>query len=84
MDEAAYLRCLRNRVDEDFTTIDWVADTLLERSRRRYEAATATKTLGHSLKAGFWRLMAACQSWAVVSLVGACGEPIALVAFCQP
>ncbi|BGP57271.1 glycerol ethanol, ferric requiring protein [Rhodotorula sphaerocarpa] len=71
MDEAAYLRCLRNRLDEDFTTIDWVADTLLERSRRRYEAATATKTLGHSLKAGFWRLMAACQSWAVVSLVGA-------------
>ncbi|GAA5986200.1 hypothetical protein JCM10908_006453 [Rhodotorula pacifica] len=55
---------------EDFTTIDWVADTLLERSRRRYEAATATRTLGHSVRAGFWRLMAACQSWAVVSLVG--------------
>ncbi|BGP42339.1 glycerol ethanol, ferric requiring protein [Rhodotorula kratochvilovae] len=56
---------------EDFTTIDWVADTLLERSRRRYEAATATRTLGHSLKAGFWRIAEACQSWAVVSLVGA-------------
>ncbi|GAA5882900.1 hypothetical protein JCM3774_001381 [Rhodotorula dairenensis] len=55
---------------EDFTTIDWVADTLLERSRRRHEAATATRTLGHSVKAGVWRLMAACQSWAVVSLVG--------------
>ncbi|KAG0663749.1 glycerol ethanol, ferric requiring protein [Rhodotorula mucilaginosa] len=56
---------------EDFTTIDWVADTLLERSRRRYEKATATRTLGHSVRAGFWRLIAACQSWAVVSLVGA-------------
>lgn len=56
--------------DEDFTTIDWVADTLLERSRRRYEAATATRTLGHSLKAGFWRVVEAGQSWGVVSLVG--------------
>ncbi|KAK4336235.1 Anion/proton exchange transporter GEF1 [Rhodotorula toruloides] len=56
---------------EDFTTIDWVADTLLERSRRRYEAATATRTLGHSLKAGFWRVVEAGQSWGVVSLVGA-------------
>ncbi|GAA6005052.1 chloride channel protein [Rhodotorula paludigena] len=56
---------------EDFTTIDWVADTLLERSRRRYEAATATRTLGHSLRAGFWRVAEACQSWGVVSLVGA-------------
>ncbi|GAA5908388.1 hypothetical protein JCM8208_006179 [Rhodotorula glutinis] len=56
---------------EDFSTIDWVADTLLERSRRRHEAATATRTLGHSARAGFWRIAEACQSWAVVSLVGA-------------
>jgi hypothetical protein len=35
---------------------------LLERSRRRYEKATATRTLGHSVRAGFWRLIAACQS----------------------
>lgn len=62
--------CSSPFADEDFTTIDWVADTLLERSRRRYEKATATRTLGHSVRAGFWRLMAACQSWAVVSLVG--------------
>ncbi|GAA5982172.1 hypothetical protein JCM11641_000610 [Rhodosporidiobolus odoratus] len=56
---------------EDFTTIDWVSDTLLERARRRYEAATKTRTLGSTFKAGFWRLVEAAQSWIVVGLVGA-------------
>ncbi|GAA6022759.1 hypothetical protein JCM10207_000406, partial [Rhodosporidiobolus poonsookiae] len=57
---------------EDFTTIDWVSDTLLERARRRYEAATATRTLGRTIGAGFWRVVEAAQSWVVVGLVGAC------------
>ncbi|GAA5894043.1 hypothetical protein JCM6882_007969 [Rhodosporidiobolus microsporus] len=57
---------------EDFFTIDWVNDTLLERARRKYEAATATRTLGHTMKAGFWRVVEAMQSWVVVALVGAC------------
>ncbi|GAA6028948.1 hypothetical protein JCM8097_001520 [Rhodosporidiobolus ruineniae] len=56
---------------EDFHTIDWVSDTLLERARRRYEAATATRTLGHTMKAGFWRAVEGVQSWVVVALVGA-------------
>ncbi|BGP18692.1 hypothetical protein JCM10213_006913 [Rhodosporidiobolus nylandii] len=56
---------------EDFSTIDWVSDTLLERARRRYEAATATRTLGSTFKAGFWRAVEGVQSWVVVGLVGA-------------
>ncbi|GAA5876173.1 hypothetical protein JCM1840_007058 [Sporobolomyces johnsonii] len=57
---------------EDFSTIDWVQDTLLERSRRRYDAEHATRTLGASLSAMWWRLVEAGESWFVVSLVGAC------------
>lgn len=55
---------------EDFSTIDWVSDTLLERSRRRYEAMTATRTVGATMKAGLWRVSEAAMSWVVVALVG--------------
>lgn len=58
-------------IDEDFTTTDWVQDTLLERSRRRYEASNATHTIGQSMSAIFWRIVAGGMSWFVVSLVGA-------------
>ncbi|GAA5959780.1 hypothetical protein JCM3765_000100 [Sporobolomyces pararoseus] len=56
---------------EDFTTTDWVQDTLLERSRRRYEASNATHTIGQSMSAIMWRIIEGGMSWFVVSLVGA-------------
>ncbi|GAA5938809.1 chloride channel protein [Sporobolomyces koalae] len=56
---------------EDFTTTDWVQDTLMERSRRRYEAETATRTIGQSMSAIMWRIVEGGMSWFVVSLVGA-------------
>ncbi|GAA5897340.1 chloride channel protein [Sporobolomyces salmoneus] len=56
---------------EDFTTTDWVQDTLLERSRRKYEAENATRTIGQSMSAVMWRIIEGGMSWFVVSLVGA-------------
>jgi len=56
--------------DEDFTTTDWVQDTLLERSRRRFEAAHATRTIGQSFSAVMWRIVEGGMSWFVVLLVG--------------
>ncbi|GAA5822647.1 hypothetical protein JCM5353_000621 [Sporobolomyces roseus] len=56
---------------EDFTTTDWVQDTLLERSRRRFEAAHATRTIGQSFSAVMWRIVEGGMSWFVVLLVGA-------------
>ncbi|GAA5876803.1 hypothetical protein JCM16303_006290 [Sporobolomyces ruberrimus] len=56
---------------EDFTTTDWVQDTLMERSRRKYEAENATRTIGQSMSAIMWRIIEGGMSWFVVSLVGA-------------
>ncbi|GAA6011276.1 hypothetical protein JCM11491_006781 [Sporobolomyces phaffii] len=56
---------------EDFTTTDWVQDTLLERARRQYERSNATRTIGQSLSAVMWRVVEGGMSWFVVSLVGA-------------
>ncbi|KDE04008.1 hypothetical protein MVLG_05510 [Microbotryum lychnidis-dioicae p1A1 Lamole] len=56
---------------EDFSTIDWVQDTLVERARRRKDAERSKRTLGKSIMATFWRAFDATQSWFVVSLVGA-------------
>ncbi|SCV71413.1 BQ2448_3001 [Microbotryum intermedium] len=55
---------------EDFSTIDWVQDTLVERARRRKDAERSKRTIGKSIKATFWRAFDATQSWLVVSLVG--------------
>ncbi|KAM0755906.1 hypothetical protein T439DRAFT_320603 [Meredithblackwellia eburnea MCA 4105] len=56
---------------EDFTTIDWVQDTVLERARRQHEAATNHRAHGSSLRAIFWRVIDSGQSWFVMSLIGA-------------
>lgn len=49
---------------------DWVQDTLLERTRRQKETEASTRTVGHSMRAVFWRIVDSGQSWFVVSLVG--------------
>lgn len=49
---------------------DWVHDTLVERSRRRQEREDAARTVGSGATAMFWRLIEACESWFIVSLVG--------------
>ncbi|KAJ3576766.1 hypothetical protein NP233_g202 [Leucocoprinus birnbaumii] len=65
---------------EDFTTIDWIQDSILERNRRLKDAKelsdlrrgpkdriTLSWLRGHARKA-----ISASQSWFVVSLVGVC------------
>ncbi|KAI0930011.1 hypothetical protein AcV5_006822 [Taiwanofungus camphoratus] len=65
---------------EDFTTIDWIQDSVIERNRR---LRTAQKLYGiHQGSRGegtlawvwsrLWRIAYASQSWFVVSLVGMC------------
>lgn len=42
----------------------------MERSRRKYEAENATRTIGQSMSAIMWRIIEGGMSWFVVSLVG--------------
>ncbi|TFK66499.1 hypothetical protein BDN72DRAFT_145044 [Pluteus cervinus] len=65
---------------EDFTTIDWIEDSILERSRRLHNARTVYASHRGPrgevtipwLWAQFRKIMDAGQSWFVVSLVGVC------------
>ncbi|KAG8929206.1 glycerol ethanol, ferric requiring protein [Tulasnella sp. 417] len=74
---------------EDFTTIDWIHDSILERNRRlRNDREIATSLRGTHGEitmqwawAQFLRLSSAGQSWFVVSLAGICiGLNAALIA----
>ncbi|ORY89082.1 chloride channel [Leucosporidium creatinivorum] len=56
---------------DDFTTIDWVRDTLHERTRRQRDQSTNIRALGGSVRAVGWRVVDAGQSWFVVGVVGA-------------
>ncbi|KXN90887.1 hypothetical protein AN958_03541 [Leucoagaricus sp. SymC.cos] len=65
---------------EDFTTIDWIQDSILERNRR-LKAASESATLrrgprGEVTIAWLWgqirKAVSSGQSWFVVSLVGVC------------
>ncbi|KAH8926900.1 hypothetical protein BT69DRAFT_1214570 [Atractiella rhizophila] len=63
----------------DFTTIDWIQDTLAERERRMREKMRMEELqydaeeggLWHKLKEVSWRAVLAGQSWFVFGLVGA-------------
>ncbi|KAJ7049658.1 Cl-channel protein [Mycena amicta] len=65
---------------EDFTTIDWIQDSVLERHRRIRESRNLHKPhrgpRGELTVSWLWtqtrRLLNAGQSWFVVSLVGVC------------
>ncbi|KAG8926196.1 glycerol ethanol, ferric requiring protein [Tulasnella sp. 418] len=65
---------------EDFTTIDWIHDTILERNRRlrteRNIESTLRGTRGEITVSWLWaqsrKVVAAGQSWFVVSLAGVC------------
>ncbi|ESK90859.1 voltage-gated chloride channel [Moniliophthora roreri MCA 2997] len=75
---------------EDFTTIDWIEDSILERNRRIRTARGADETLSRRgsrsqmtlnwLQIQLRRAIDAGQSWFVVSLVGICiGVDAALI-----
>ncbi|KAB5588747.1 Chloride channel protein [Ceratobasidium theobromae] len=65
---------------EDFTTIDWIQDSILERNRRLRTSRNIQSSLRDSqgrinppwVKAQVQKLIAAGQSWFVVSLAGIC------------
>ncbi|CAE7226041.1 unnamed protein product [Rhizoctonia solani] len=65
---------------EDFTTIDWIQDSILERNRRLRTSRDIQTSLRDSqgrinspwVRAQVQKLIAAGQSWFVVSLVGMC------------
>ncbi|QRV79660.1 ClC voltage-gated chloride channel protein [Ceratobasidium sp. AG-Ba] len=65
---------------EDFTTIDWIQDSILERNRRLRTSRDIQTSLrdakGHInplwMKAQMQKLVAAGQSWFVVSIAGLC------------
>ncbi|KEP51972.1 voltage-gated chloride channel protein [Rhizoctonia solani 123E] len=65
---------------EDFTTIDWIQDSILERNRRLRTSRDIQTSLRDSqgrinppwVKAQVQKLIASGQSWFVVSLVGMC------------
>ncbi|KAI5889245.1 uncharacterized protein SCHCODRAFT_02633974 [Schizophyllum commune H4-8] len=64
---------------EDFTTIDWVQDAILERNRRIRAERQLNEALHNGRgRMGIWlyaqarRALNASQSWLVVSLVGIC------------
>ncbi|KAJ1304852.1 hypothetical protein OPQ81_005985 [Rhizoctonia solani] len=65
---------------EDFTTIDWIQDSILERNRRLRTSRDIQTSLRDSrgrinppwAKAQIQKLIAAGQSWFVVGLVGMC------------
>ncbi|KZT10858.1 uncharacterized protein LAESUDRAFT_721246 [Laetiporus sulphureus 93-53] len=67
---------------EDFTTIDWIQDAIIERNRRlRANQKLQSVYLGYRsrketiiawLWSRLWRIVDAGQSWFVVSLVGMC------------
>ncbi|GBE80493.1 predicted protein [Sparassis crispa] len=65
---------------EDFTTIDWIQDSIIERNRRLRNAQKV-----HAARRGprgeltvawvwshLWKILNSAQSWIVVSLVGMC------------
>ncbi|KAF8712293.1 chloride channel, partial [Rhizoctonia solani] len=65
---------------KDFTTIDWIQDSILERNRRLRTSRDIQSSLRDAqgginppwAKAQIQKLIATGQSWFVVSLVGAC------------
>ncbi|CEL60646.1 putative chloride channel protein UM03490-D OS=Ustilago maydis (strain 521 / FGSC 9021) GN=UM11084,2 PE=3 SV=1 [Rhizoctonia solani AG-1 IB] len=65
---------------KDFTTIDWIQDSILERNRRLRASRDIQTSLRDAqgginppwAKAQIQKLIATGQSWFVVSLVGAC------------
>lgn len=65
---------------EDFTTIDWIQDSILERNRRLRTSRDIQTSLRDSqgrinppwVKAQIQKLIAAGQSWFVVSIAGIC------------
>ncbi|KAH7339880.1 Cl-channel protein [Rhizoctonia solani] len=65
---------------EDFTTIDWIQDSILERNRRLRTSRDIQSSLRDSqgrinspwAKAQMQKLIASGQSWFVVGLVGIC------------
>lgn len=70
--------CVSFRLYEDFTTIDWIQDSILERNRRiRHANSVYASSRGPSgeinlpwLWAQFRKVVEAGQTWFVVSLVG--------------
>ncbi|KIY70625.1 Cl-channel protein [Cylindrobasidium torrendii FP15055 ss-10] len=62
---------------QDFTTIDWIQDSILERNRRLQDAKR-NSAAGYGPRTASWffaqarRAIHAGQSWFVVSLVGVC------------
>ncbi|KAL4073717.1 chloride channel [Scleroderma citrinum] len=62
---------------EDFTTIDWIQESIAERNRRIREESARSTYRGPQgeitptwLWAQFWRLLSAGESWFVITLAG--------------
>jgi chloride channel 3/4/5 len=74
-----YIYIIYCRRYEDFTTIDWIQDSILERNRRirhanKVYASSQRGPRGEITRrwlwAQLWKMVDAGQTWFVVSLVG--------------